>query len=146
MPDPQTRRPGGLRGVAAWGAVTSLLLLASCSGIDLGAGLTSPPQAAPEPGAVAALDRLSVGRCNEEVASSLAGAGIPIADVRGLTYGLHRDFDRGNIVGYDAWVALANQPGAVIVQLDEYCTPRQIYARDGARLPARIGGAAPGPG
>ncbi|WP_247883104.1 hypothetical protein [Azospirillum brasilense] len=98
------------------------------------AGLSPPPQAAPEPGAVSALDRLSPSRCNEAVASSLAGVRIPVSDVRYLAYGLYRNIP-GDIVGYDAWVGLNSQPGAVVVQLDEVCTPRQIYAREGARLP-----------
>lgn len=110
-------------------------LLAGCA--DLTAGLTPPPQATPEPGALASLDRLSPGVCNPVVASSLAGARIPIADVRALTYGLYRDQRRGKIVGYDAWVSLKDQPGSVVVQMDEDCTPRQVYTRDGARLPDR---------
>ncbi|QCN96413.1 hypothetical protein D3093_07435 [Azospirillum argentinense] len=98
------------------------------------AGLSPPPQAAPEPGAVSALDRLSPNPCNRVVASSLAGVRIPVSDVRYLAYGLYRNIP-GDIVGYDAWVGLNSQPGAVVVQLDEYCAPRQIYAREGARLP-----------
>ncbi|QCO13975.1 hypothetical protein D3869_01295 [Azospirillum brasilense] len=99
------------------------------------ANLSPPPQAAPEPGAVSALDRFSSNPCNEVVASSLAGARIPVSDVRYLSYGLYRDIRRGEIVGYDAWMGLNSQPGAVVVQLDAVCTPQQIYARGGAQLP-----------
>ncbi|OYD80926.1 hypothetical protein CHT98_28415 (plasmid) [Azospirillum brasilense] len=106
------------------------MLIAAC------ANLSPPPQAAPEPGAVSALDQLSSNACNEVVASSLAGARIPVSDVRYLTYGLYRDINRGEIVGYDAWMGMNSQPGAVVVQLDEYCEPQQIYARGGARLPS----------
>ncbi|MBK4719240.1 hypothetical protein JJL56_10195 [Azospirillum sp. YIM DDC1] len=108
--------------------MASTALVAAC------AGLSPPPQAAPEPGAVSALDRLSPNRCNGAVASSLAGVRIPVSDIRYLAYGLYRNIP-GDIVGYDAWVGLNSQPGAVVVQLDEYCAPRQIYAREGARLP-----------
>ncbi|MBB3262559.1 hypothetical protein FHW79_000146 [Azospirillum sp. OGB3] len=83
---------------------------------------------------MSALDRLSPNRCNGVVASSLAGVRIPVSDVRYLAYGLYRNIP-GDIVGYDAWVGLNSQPGAVVVQLDEHCAPRQIYAREGARLP-----------
>ncbi|WP_237904281.1 hypothetical protein [Azospirillum brasilense] len=117
-----------LRALQRGGAVASVVLVAAC------AGLSPPPQAAAEPGAVSALDRLSPNRCNEAVASSLAGVRIPVSDVRYLAYGLYRNIP-GDIVGYDAWVGLNSQPGAVVVQLDEYCAPRQIYAREGARLP-----------
>ena len=127
--------PGGtgtmamcLRSSLRGGAMASAVLVAAC------AGLSPPPQAAPEPGAVSALDRLSPSRCNGAVASSLAGVRIPVSDVRYLAYGLYRNIP-GDIVGYDAWVGLNSQPGAVVVQLDEVCTPRQIYAREGARLP-----------
>lgn len=112
------------------GSVASALLIAAC------ANLSPPPQAAPEPGAVSALDQLSSNACNEVVASSLAGARIPASEVRYLTYGLYRDINRGEIVGYDAWVGMNSQPGAVVVQLDALCTPQQIYARGGAQLPS----------
>ncbi|MBP2291563.1 hypothetical protein [Azospirillum rugosum] len=123
-----------IRGWAASAALTAAFL-AGCA--DLTAGLTPPAQATPEPGAVASLDRLSPGVCNPVLARSLAGARIPIDDVRDVVYGLYRDDRRGKIVGYDAWVYLKDQPGSVIVQMDEYCTLRQIYTRDGAKLPNR---------
>lgn len=122
------RKSVSLRTVLRGGAIASTALVAAC------AGLSPPPQAAPESGAVSALDRLSPNRCNGAVASSLAGVRIPVSDVRYLAYGLYRNIP-GDIVGYDAWVGLNSQPGAVVVQLDEYCAPRQIYAREGARLP-----------
>ncbi|WP_211109109.1 hypothetical protein [Azospirillum tabaci] len=109
--------------------MAAVVLVAACS------GLSPPPQAAPEPGALSVLDRMSPNRCNATVASSLAGVGIPVSDVRYLAYGLYRNIP-GDIVGYDAWMGLNSQPGAVVVQLDEYCAPRQIYAREGARLPS----------
>ncbi|TWA87470.1 hypothetical protein FBZ83_101332 [Azospirillum brasilense] len=111
------------------GTIASALLMAAC------ANLSPPPQAAPEPGAVSALNRLSSNSCNPVVASSLAGVRIPVSEVRYLAYGLYRDIRRGEIVGYDAWMGLNSQPGAVVVQLDALCAPQQIYARGGARLP-----------
>lgn len=128
MRDGTVRTAGCLRTILRGVAMASAVLMGAC------AGLSPPPQAAPEPGAVSALDRLSANPCNGAVASSLAGVRIPVSDVRYLAYGLYRNIP-GDIVGYDAWVGLNSQPGAVVVQLDEYCAPRQIYAREGARLP-----------
>ena len=118
------------RAMARYAGIASVLFIAAC------AGFRPPPQAAPEPGAVSALDRLSPHRCNAVVASSLAGARIPVSDIRYLAYGLYRDLRRGEIVGYDAWMGLKSQPGAVVVQVDEYCGLRQVYARRGAQLPS----------
>ncbi len=112
----------------------SVMLLTACA--EMATGIDQPRQAPPEPGAVATLDRLSASPCNPQVASSLAGARIPMADVQGLTYGLYRDARRGDVVGYDAWVKLRDQPGAIVVQLNADCSPRQMYARDGAHMPA----------
>ncbi len=99
------------------------------------AGLQPVRLAMPEPGAVEALNRLSPAGCNGTVASALAGAGIPISDVRSLVYGLTYGYEY--VVRYDAWVSLKGQPGAVVVTMDESCQPIQIYARGGARLPER---------
>ena len=107
----------------------AMLLVAACT------GLQAPATANPEPGAVAALDRLASNRCNPVVAQALAGARVPIAQVDGLVYGLYRDINRDKIVMYDAWVSLKDQPGAIVVQVDEDCSLKQVYARGGARLP-----------
>lgn len=97
------------------------------------AGLHPIRLSAPEPGMVATLDRYSASPCNEAVAAALAGARVPASQVDGLVYGLYRGLE--DIVGYDAWVSLKNQPGSVVVHLDASCTPTQIYGRGGARLP-----------
>lgn len=107
-----------------------LLLLAAC------AGLHPSPRGTPEPGAVETLDRLSPHPCNAVVASMLAGARVPISNVRGLVYGVHWGVEE--IVGYDAWVALKDQPGAVVVPVDRECLPGQVYARGGAKLPGAV--------
>lgn len=104
-----------------------LLFLAAC------AGLHPSPRGTPEPGAVETLDRLSPSPCNAAVASMLAGARIPISNVRGLVYGVYWGVE--DIVGYDAWVSLKDQPGAVVVHVDDECQPGQVYARGGAKLP-----------
>lgn len=114
----------------------ALALAMMGSGLTGGcAGLHPIRLAAPDPAMVAVLDGLSAGPCNGPVASALAGAGIPASQVDGLVYGLYRGLE--DIIGYDAWVRLKNQPGSIVVRLDAECRPTQIYARGGARLPDR---------
>lgn len=115
----------------------TLSVVLSCAAAVLAgcAGVSPAPRGAAEPGAVAALDRFGPGPCNPSVAAALAGAGIPVSQVRGLTYGLYRGTRHDRITGYDAWVKLAGQPGAVVVGMDATCHVRQVYAREGARLP-----------
>lgn len=84
---------------------------------------------------VSALDRLSPNPCNPLVASVLAGANVPLSNIRSLAYGLYRAEISDRIVRYDAWVGLKDQPGSIVVTADDTCRPIQIYAREGARLP-----------
>lgn len=113
------------------GVVALVLLAGAC------AGLHPIRLAQPEPGAVAALDRLSPHACNGAVAAALAGARIPMSQVDGVVYGVVQGLE--DIVGYNAWVSLRGQPGAVVVDMDAGCRPSQIYARGGARLPNEAG-------
>ncbi|AWK89239.1 hypothetical protein DEW08_21385 (plasmid) [Azospirillum thermophilum] len=106
-------------------------------GLGACAGLTPVSTAAPDPATVALLERSAPNDCNPSVASVLAGAGIPAAAIRDVTYGLYRDEFSDRIVRYDAWVYLTDQPGAIVVAVDRDCRPIQIYARDGARMPNR---------
>jgi hypothetical protein len=112
-------------GIAAVAAV----LVSACT------GLQSPATAQAEPGAVAALDRYSVNQCNPVVAQALAGANVPISQVDGLAYGLYRQARTGRIFMYDAFMSLKDQPGNIVVQVDDNCSLKQIYARGGAQLP-----------
>lgn len=115
--------------------LVTALLLAGCA--DLTEGMTPPRQAAPAPGAVASLDRMSPSVCNPELARALAGARIPVENIRELTYGIERDEPRGKIIRYNAWVYPKNQPGVIVVQMDGDCNLQQIYPRDGATLPSQ---------
>jgi hypothetical protein len=94
------------------------LFLSACVGFQ------SPPSAAPEPGAIAAFDQFSPGDCNEEVASTLAGAGIPVARLSTLP------------TVFIVTAELKEQLGSVVVKLDRYCRPMQVYAREDAQLPS----------
>lgn len=126
VPSERTRPRSGPPGAATLAAV---LLLAAC------AGFRPPAEAPPEPGMAAALNRSEPHRCAERVARVLAGARVPAAQVRTVRYYERREIYRDRVVGYDAWVALADQPGYLIVDMSETCTPRQIYTRGGAQLP-----------
>jgi len=100
------------------------------------AGLQPVRMAAPDPGAVAALNRFMPSECNGTLASVLAGARIPVSQVSGLTYGVVYGELTDAIIRHEAWVSLTGQPGAAVVVMDRYCQPTQIYTRGGARLPA----------
>ncbi len=117
--------------VTRMGGMALVILAGAC------AGLHPIRLAQPEPGAVAALDRLSPHPCNGAVAAALAGARIPTSQVDGVVYGVVQGLE--DIVGYGAWLSLRDQSGAVVVDMDAGCRPSQIYARGGARLPNEAG-------
>ncbi|MBP2301086.1 hypothetical protein [Azospirillum picis] len=121
-----------IRKLTTCGAATGigLMLLAGC------AGLEPPPTANPDPAVLGALERTSANECNPSVASVLTGAKVPAGSIRGVSYGLYRDINTGRIVRYDAWVGLTDQPGSLVVTVDDFCRPIQIYARGGAALPS----------
>lgn len=117
--------------IAAAGAAGALTLLVSaCASV-----ISPPPVAQPDPAVLSTLERYSAGECNPQTAAVLTGMHIPAGDIRGLSYGLYRDEFRDAIVRWDAWVYLKDQPGSLVVTLDEDCRPIQVYARGGATLP-----------
>ncbi|PWC31493.1 hypothetical protein TSO352_31375 [Azospirillum sp. TSO35-2] len=116
-------------GVRAAGAGVLAVLLAGCGAIP------TPQVARPDPAVLSALERASSNECNPSVASVLTGSGVQAPQIRSVAYGLYRDEIRDRIVRYDAWIGLTNQPGAIVVTVDDDCRPIQIYARGGARLP-----------
>lgn len=122
------RRPSA-GGVVRAGGLSALLGLTAC------AGFGPPPMARPAPAALSALERASPNPCNPAVASVLAGSNVPASNIRGVAYGFYRDGFSGDIFRYDAFVGLKDQPGSIVVTVDEDCRPIQIYAREGARLP-----------
>ncbi|GLR78521.1 hypothetical protein GCM10007856_11930 [Azospirillum oryzae] len=117
--------------IAAAGAAGALTLLVSaCASV-----ISPPPVAQPDPAVLSTLERYSAAECNPQTAAVLTGMHVPAGDIRGLSYGLYRDEFRDAIVRWDAWVYLKDQPGALVVTLDEDCRPIQAYARGGATLP-----------
>lgn len=109
--------------------------LALAVGLAACQGIAPPPAGRADPATLSALDRFNSNSCNPAVASVLAGTGVPAQQIRGLTYGIYRSVTGDQITGWDAWVGLTDQPGAIVVSMDGDCRPRQIYAREGARLP-----------
>ncbi len=112
-------------------AVAALLALAACAA-------DPPPPLPPAPAdLVAALEAKAPNRCNATTAAALASRGVAASDVAGAFYvplivGSNESVRR---VGDQAWVDLVGQPGSVVVEVGLGCALRQIYARDGARLP-----------
>ncbi|CAO3436129.1 hypothetical protein [Azospirillum doebereinerae] len=130
QPNHPRGNPSATRLLRNGGATFALfLVLTAC------ASLRPPPMAVPETAMVSTLERFSPNPCNPAVASVLAGANVPLSNIRSVAYGLYRDEITGRIIRYDAWVGLKDQPGSIVVTVDDTCRPIQIYAREGARLP-----------
>lgn len=110
-------------------------ILGGALGLAACQGIAPPPTAQADPAIVSALDRFNENACNPVVASVLTGTGIPAQEIRAVTYGFQRSLIGDRITGWDAWVGLTDQPGSIVVAMDGDCRPRQIYAREGARLP-----------
>ncbi|MBK1838094.1 hypothetical protein JHL17_11775 [Azospirillum sp. YIM B02556] len=113
---------------ATAGALT--LLTSACATY-----ISPPPVAQPDPALLAVLNRHVTNDCNPQTAAVLTGMHLPADNIRGFNYGIYRDEYRDTIVRWDGWVYLKDQPGALVVTLDEDCRPIQIYAREGAKLP-----------
>lgn len=119
-----------LAAFAAAGALT--MLVSACAST-----LSPPPVAQPDPALLAIINSNVTNDCNPQTAAVLTGIGLPASNVRGVNYGIYRDEYRDKIVRWDAWVYLKDQPGSLVVTLDEDCRPIQVYAREGAKLPGR---------
>ncbi|WP_042697740.1 hypothetical protein [Azospirillum sp. B506] len=113
---------------AAAGALT--LLVSACAST-----LSPPPVAQPDPAVLAVINSNVTNDCNPQTAAVLTGLRLPAGNIRGVNYGIYRDEYRDKIVRWDAWVYLKDQPGSLVVTLDEDCRPLQVYAREGAKLP-----------
>ncbi|PWC80213.1 hypothetical protein TSH100_30210 [Azospirillum sp. TSH100] len=117
---------------AAAAAGTLTLLVSACAST-----LSPPPMAQPDPALLAVINSNVANDCNPQTASVLTGLRLPPGNIRGVNYGIYRDMFRDAIVRWDAWVYLKDQPGALVVTLDEDCRPIQVYAREGAKLPGQ---------
>ncbi|HEY9346663.1 MAG TPA: hypothetical protein VIQ53_15200 [Inquilinus sp.] len=117
---------------------SSLALVVTLSGC---AGLI-PPSATPDP-ALAEKVRSLIGNkdydCSGRVAGALAAYhltadGISSIEIAPVTPGYPTDY---SLAARQAWVRQRGQPGAIVVQYDPRgCRIAQVYARDGATLPA----------
>jgi hypothetical protein len=59
---------------------------------------------------------------------------VPSESIRDLFY-TQRLSGEGRLVGYTAWMHLTDQPGSLVVDIDESCRFQQAYTRGGASLP-----------
>lgn len=114
-------------------ALTGALLgLAACAD-----RIAPPPRPAPEPAVLGTVQRLAPHPCDHAIASVLTGLGVPGNALSAITVEERRELDGDRLLGFEGWVWREGQPGSVVVSLNEYCVPYQVYARDGARLPTR---------
>jgi len=114
----------------------STICLVAC--LALGACTQAPVARAPEAPAELrnAIGRFAPDRCNASTAAALASRGIAAADIADAFYvPLISSGENARRFGSQAWIALAGQPGSVVVDHNLGCGVMQIYARDGARFP-----------
>ena len=86
---------------------------------------------------VRALDARIAEPCNASTAAALASRGVTADQVSGITYG---GLDAGPRFGYErigtrAWVDLAGQPGAALIDMGLSCEVNSITAVQGLRFP-----------
>jgi len=86
---------------------------------------------------VRALDARAADPCSASTAAALASRGVTADQVAGVTYGV---LDAGPRFGYErigtrAWVELAGQPGAALIDMGVSCDVNSITAVRGLRFP-----------
>src|SRR5262245_11711434 len=86
---------------------------------------------------VAALDARVADPCNASTAAALASRGVTADPITAVTYQIR---DAGPRFGYErvgsmAWVDLAGQPGAALIDLGLSCEVTSITAVRGLRFP-----------
>ena len=116
-----------------WMRVIALLPLAviGCA-TERQAVLPAPPS-----DLVAALRAKAGHACNLESAAALAARGVTAADIASGFYLAVSSGGRegGRRSGWEAWITLVGQSGSIVIDHTLDCGVRQIYTRDGARLP-----------
>lgn len=107
------------------------LFIAGCAGEPRPA-----PSAAPSE-LVAALRSRAAHACNEATAAALVARGVTASMVASIYYIplSSGGMEQSRRIGSQAWIGLVAQSGNVVVDLDLDCDVRQLYTRDGARLP-----------
>jgi len=110
-------------------AMLAVVLVSACAGVP-------PRLEAPSPASVSALDRYNRHPCTPTVASALDAYHVQPGSVRDLFYTqrMSNETDESRIIGYTAWMHLTDQPGSLVVDVDEECRFQQAYTRDGANL------------
>ena len=105
----------------------AIALLSGCAGVP-------PRLEAPGQATTSTLTRYNAHSCTPSVASALDAYRVPPEVVRDLFY-TQRQSGQGQLVGYTAWMHLADQPGSLVVDVDRSCQFEQAYTRGGANLP-----------
>ena len=74
--------------------------------------------------------------CVPTTQAELAELSVDRADVSEISYILRRVTQQENEVfdGYDVWVELYDCSGALVLELDSACFPRQRYTRGGCQI------------
>jgi hypothetical protein len=111
-------------------AMLAVVLVSACAGVP-------PRLEAPSQASVATLNRYNAHPCTPTVASALDAYHVQPASIRDLFYTqrMSNEIDESRIVGYTAWMHLTDQPGSLVVDVDEECRFQQAYTRGGASLP-----------
>jgi hypothetical protein len=108
-------------------AMLAVILLSACVG--------GPPRIeVPSQATASTLTRYNDHHCTPTVASALDTYDVPAGSVRDLFY-TQRQSGQGRLIGYTAWMHLADQPGSLVVDVDQSCQFEQAYTRGGANLP-----------
>lgn len=90
----------------------------------------------PSAQAVSLLENRGARICTPAIASALADEGIAPSSITSVNVTDERtDTARtDNVLAYDAWMRLEDQPGYLVVTLDDFCRVRQVYTRGGAEV------------
>jgi len=85
-------------------------------------GLSAPAVAAP---------------CEKTVAAQLERLQIDPDNVRDIAYQrrIRTSRNGAHIVGYEAWVGLANCRGSLVIGMSRRCRVKQVYSRGDCRVP-----------
>jgi hypothetical protein len=111
-------------------AMLTVVLVSACAGVP-------PRLETPSQVTLSTLNRQNGHPCTPTVASALDAYHVQPGSIRDLFYTqrMSNEADESRLVGYTAWMHLTDQPGSLVVDVDEECRFQQAYTRGGASLP-----------
>jgi hypothetical protein len=91
----------------------------------------------PSQATLSTLNQYNSHPCTPTIASVLEAYRVPPGSICDLFYTqrMSNEADESRLVGYTAWMHLTDQPGSLVVDIDESCRFQQAYTRGGASLP-----------